>query len=389
MKRSISSTSSIFKKPRELQPELIQPDYSIKLNNFQLIKKFRGIRAFNTPAFYEYILGLESLRFVLTFEGSEVRLTPYFKRDSLNYDPGILQRFISYQLLNSGILEQLRNIPHHEAVVDGKKRENKIIVSLKGSNNSITSYSYHNDSNLFQILKYYKTDLSPVLGTEVLFTDQRKYIVHEHMNRLGEYDPKEGPILFTQREINTMYDTIMPENVILRGLYNSGDTLVINDMLVKHAVVNPMEDIVDNILKIEIHDGRHNVDIGTDIQVCKSRIRTTENDHSNRGIVRIAVLHMYANSGDVNYIDTSSLSHDLSFLIDSTTIDVPEQNFNIEEYAMFLNTLASAENIETGRCVFSDVTILSSGRTKRKKRTRKNSKKRKNLSRNSRTIHNS
>jgi len=340
---------------RKKQRTDIQPDYSIKLNNFQLLKKFSGIRFFNTPDFYEYMADFHGTRFVLTFKGSEVKLTPYFKSltSKARYDTtdrDILHRFVSYQLLNSGILEQLR---------DDKTK----IVVLKCSKQSLTSTDFHNDSNLFQILKYYKD--SSVLGSEILFEDQRKHIIHRSMNHKGEYELE---IADTQRQINAMYDSgLVPENVLLRGLYNSGDTLVINDMLVKHAVINPNEKRVDDMLEIDIQDK-------VKVQVCKLRIKTTPSHHLDRGIVSLFVYNNDATEG-VNYIDPSTLSPDLSFFIDSVMIDVPEVNFNIEEYATFLNTMASAENMESGQCAISrDITILSRGKRKRRKSRKSRSK---------------
>ena len=341
---------------RKRQRTDIQPDYSIKLNNFQLIKKFRGIRFFNTPDFYDYMLQFDGIRFVVTFEGSEIKLTPYFKslRRALysTADRDILHRFVSYQLLNSGILEQL-----------SRDVVTKIVV-LKCSKQSLTSTDFHNDSNLFQILKYYKD--SSVLGSEILFEDQRKHIIHKDMNHRGEYNLQE--IADTQRQINAMYDSgLVPENVLLRGLYNSGDTLVINDMLVKHAVINPNENRVDDILEIDIQDR-------VKVQVCKLRIKTTAEHHLDRGIVSLFVYRNDATEG-VNYIDPATLSHDLSFIIDSVTIDVPEVNFNIEEYATFLNTMASAENMESGQCAISrDITILSRGKRKNKRKSKRKHK---------------
>lgn len=342
---------------RKKQRTDIQPDYSIKLNNFQLLKKFSGIRFFNTPVFYEYMADFHGTRFVITFEGSEVKLTPYFKSltSKTRYDTAdrdILHRFVSYQLLNSGILEQL-------------SRDDKVdkIVVLKCSKQSLTSTDFHNDSNLFQILKYYKD--SSVLGSEILFEDQRKHIIHRSMNHKGEYELE---IADTQRQINAMYDSgLVPENVLLRGLYNSGDTLVINDMLVKHAVINPNENRVDDMLEIDIQDK-------VKVQVCKLRIKTTPSHHLDRGIVSLFVYRNDSTEG-INYIDPETLSHDLSFFIDSVMIDVPEVNFNIEEYATFLNTMASAENMESGQCAISrDITILSRGKRKRRKsrKSRKN-----------------
>ena len=346
---------------RKKQRTDIQPDYSIKLNNFQLLKKFRGIRFFNTPDFYEYMTDFHGTRFVITFEGSEVKLTPYFKSltskaryDTIDRD--ILHRFVSYQLLNSGILEQLSR--------DDKTK----IVVLKCSKQSLTSTDFHNDSNLFQILKYYKD--SSVLGSEILFEDQRKHIIHKDMNHRGEYNLQE--IADTQRQINAMYDSgLVPENVLLRGLYNSGDTLVINDMLVKHAVINPNENRVDDILEIDIQDR-------VKVQVCKLRIKTTAEHHLDRGIVSLFVYRNDATEG-VNYIDPATLSHDLSFFLDSVIIDVPEVNLNIEEYATFLNTMASAENMESGQCAISrDITILSRGKRKNKRKSKRKSKRKLN-----------
>jgi len=388
MKRSSVSGND---KSKKLKEDNIQPDYSIKLNDFQLIKKFSGIRLFNTLIFYDYILSLKQVRFIVTFERGGVKLTPYFnksqdetifekiKKDIL--EEGFLHKFISYQLLNSGILEQLSTIPPHEATIRGEVVTNKIVVVLNGSEQSITSYDYHNDSNLFQILKYFKSDLTPVLGSEILFTDQRKYVVHGHMSREGNYSTIEGDIAHTQELINDMYDSgLVPENVLLRGLYNSGDTFVINDMLVKHAVINPDEERIGDILKIKVYDGQQQVDINVDIQVCRQRIQTTRTHHSKRGIIKLIVYHNYASNTEVNYIPLADLDHELSFFIDSVKIDIPEVNFNIKEYATFLNTI-STENTESGQCVVSrDITILSRGgckrcKTKRKKRLQKSLRK--------------
>jgi len=163
-----------------------------------------------------------------------------------------------------------------------------------------------------------------------------------------------------------MYDEYGIEPVLLRGLYNSGDTLVLNDMLLKHSVVSPQEiyefdESGNKIMTIKVatsktRDGVESID--EKIRVCPQQILPSERDLNNRGVVRLGIVNLlpsidsrskllsniYGYGDESNYIRT-----EFGFVItpDEIPMAIPEMNFDINEYARFLKTLNDVESYGT------------------------------------------
>jgi hypothetical protein len=186
---------------------------------------------------------------------------------------------------------------------------------------------------------------------------------------IGEYNVDNSEILIskTQKEINDMYDEYGIEPVLLRGLYNSGDTLVLNDMLLKHSVVSPQEiyefdESGNKIMTIKVatsrtRDGVESID--EKIRVCPQQILPSERDLNNRGVVRLGITNQLPSidsrskllSNIYGYGDASNyIRTEFGFVItpeEEIPMAIPEMNFDINEYARFLKTLNDVESYGT------------------------------------------
>ena len=364
--------------------ERIQPDFSIKLNDVQLLKKFRNQ---HFDRIFHDLERFDDLNLVINLTEDSISVAPYFNERHNSYfrsnytSPQYenLKKFLKFQLINSGIISTLRNIEiktYDGKLVMGNPRrkqditvQNRFLIFFGARKSSITHNSFHNDSCLFNILTYYKPH-GPVLGSNILFYDQRKAPLHTDMNKsTGEYNVDDAGILIseTQKEINDMYDKDDIETVLLRGLYNSGDTLVLNDMLLKHAVVSPQEiyernEHDKNIMTISVatsktRDGIPNID--EKIRVCPQQILPSEEDLNNRGLVRCAIVNVIPSIDPNNGLLTSIYGYgdkstyirtEFGFIItreEEIPMPIPEMNFDIKEYARFLKTLNDVESYNT------------------------------------------
>ena len=366
--------------------ERIQPDFSIKLNDVQLLKKFHNQ---HFDRIFDDLQRFDNSIFIINLTEDTISVTPYFDdRTNKYFGDGYsspkyetLKNFLKFQLINSGVISTLRNI--EIKTYDGKlfmgnpRRkqditvQNRFLIFFEASKSSITQNTFHNDSALFNILTYYKPGGRPVLGSNILFYDQRKAPLHSGMSKsTGEYNVDDAGILIseTQKEINDMYDKDDIETVLLRGLYNSGDTLVLNDMLLKHAVVSPQEiyernEHDKNIMTISVatsktRDGITNID--EKIRVCPQQILPSEEDLNNRGVIRLGISNAipiieYPNNGllinTYGYGDESTyIRTEFGFIItreEEIPMPIPEMNFDIKEYARFLKTLNDVESYNT------------------------------------------
>jgi hypothetical protein len=375
--------------------ERIQPDFSIKLNSVQLLKKF------HTPDFdridfdriFSHLQRFDDFTFIINLSEDNIFVSPYMDERELEifkydyetksvfkraYD--FLKSFLKFQIINSGVISTLRNIEiktYDGMIFTGNPREkkaitvqNRFVIFFSVRSSSITENSFHNDNSLFNILTYYKPD-GPVLGTNILFYDQRKAPLHVDMSKsIGEYNVDDSGILIskTQKEINDMYDEYGIEPVLLRGLYNSGDTLVLNDMLLKHSVVSPQEiyefdERGNKIMTIKVAtsktgDGIESID--EKIRVCPQQILPSEKDLNNRGVVRLGISNILPQIPDsrskllsniYGYGDESNdIRTEFGFVItpeEEIPMAIPEMNFDINEYVRFLKTLNDVESYGT------------------------------------------
>lgn len=144
-----------------------------------------------------------------------------------------------------------------------------------------------------------------------------------------------GKVAKLQGDITDLYtNSEGKQNSILRGIYNSGDSLLLSDMLVKHSAINPNEIINKNILKIGIIDRKEDT-IESEVKVCSYRKQTTRKDIINRGIISIFV--------NIFPPDVVLLPSPYSFNFTSHKVtevpEVPEANLSLDEYNQFLHNL--------------------------------------------------
>jgi len=373
--------------------ERIQPDFSIKLNSVQLLKKFHtpDFDRINFDRIFSHLQRFDDFTFIINLSEDNIFVSPYMDEIELEifkydyetksvfkraYD--FLKSFLKFQIINSGVISTLRNIEiktYDGMIFTGNPREkkaitvqNRFVIFFSVRSSSITENSFHNDNSLFNILTYYKPD-GPVLGTNILFYDQRKAPLHVDMSKsIGEYNVDDSGILIskTQKEINDMYDEYGIEPVLLRGLYNSGDTLVLNDMLLKHSVVSPQEiyefdERGNKIMTIKVAtsktgDGIESID--EKIRVCPQQILPSEKDLNNRGVVRLGISNILPSIDSRNKLLTNIFGYgdesnyirtEFGFVItpDEIPMAIPEMNFDINEYARFLKTLNDVESYGT------------------------------------------
>jgi hypothetical protein len=159
---------------------------------------------------------------------------------------------------------------------------------------------------LFQLLQYFKSDSDEteqidkpssdttyVLGSEILLFQSSDTNLHsELIESTGVYPEKRtGPLIPARyEEIKTIYHVITSSGIqptLLRGVYIHADTLVWPDTLLKHAVINPNEDRVGNILRIEVSRGLGRPGVPVSVTVCADRIRTSQVHYAGRGVVSL------------------------------------------------------------------------------------------------------
>jgi hypothetical protein len=156
---------------------------------------------------------------------------------------------------------------------------------------------------MFNILRYETPDNRPVLSSEILFIDQRFALSHQKMGtgRTKEIDILESDGQYdleyagaslsrTQSEILQMYDTDRElKPVTMRGLYNSGDSLVMNDMLVKHAAVDDENNPIISLLHTDLADFGETDIKYIEVTVCNKKIKPKMEDLNVRGLLHIAI----------------------------------------------------------------------------------------------------
>ena len=296
----------------EITESDIQENFSLKIDGYPLLKKFRGEEEFTSWQFLEEMIFFSGLTFKCFIDGNKMisKIFPMFRDDGvlneieeefisnltldeyLNNESYIkLERFINQQLNFSGVLDIFKD-----------KRESYMeFIFISRSETPETSF--HNDNNFFNILTYFRnrdTSFNPVIGSEILFVDQTDVVSHASMEDNGIYpeDPFLGNIPRIQDDILEMYKTKKIVSSILRGIYNSGDSLLLNDMLVKHSAANPFETIIardktSNFLKItaEIRTNSTNKIPSREmsVMVCNERKTTKPEYIQNRGIIGIFV----------------------------------------------------------------------------------------------------
>jgi len=399
----------------------IQEDFSIKLNGIPLLKKFPKFLGFDntfcqeTKLFPEFIFGVH-------IKDGLIKITPCINDkkcaeildDRRAYDR--LAEFIIYQMINSGTLPFLKNIElkEHECrewvksdndskqIIETKVSE-YIKIMFNSFDKTIVGQSvFHNDSQLFNILTYYTPNESPVLGSNILFHDQRNFQVHSRMEH-GNYDESyTGKLLsITQEQISEMYDTYSLNPVVLRGLFNSGDSLVLNDMLVKHSAISTSERYIhrDGVMTIDVlnQNSSHYEPEEVNITVCNHLIIPRQEHLLHRKLLGLFISKHIPNILSNKFLAFGErygifdkevkFREELSFYIpnDEQGYKVPinDLQFNIQNYFEFLETLQETHrsnvcgnfNIQNGET--SQLFQIRGGKRKRRKISKKKQVKKK------------
>ena len=370
----------------------IQSNVNILLEDYPFLKVFSRNSEYNVfdETYFDILQNIGDMYFRINFQdGIAVSITPYsntpeFYRRHMIF----INSYINYQLVNSGILSVLTDIPIRTLTERFYKRifdehgkfikweaspdyDTCICIRINAREMSITSRNYHNDSNLFQIIHYNRKEKPYVLGSELLFyyNNDRTNIHRRLVQEKGQ--PPEFPEGIMGKLIHHSFKlgqkiyekfTSPPH---LRFKLNNGDTLVIADTLWKHAVINPLEKREGNIVNIDIADS--GMDLRTNITVCSERIETTIDEYKGRQIITMPCFLM-----DL-YLEPSGWLNEYLFIIDSPLLVIPTFNLGKEDCKKFLKQIRKGDScIDIG----DGVKIKSRGGVNKKKK-RKHTKNKK------------
>ena len=393
----------------------IQPNYQLLLEDYPFIKVFSEKQPRIIENIEEYSKKISNrIIFKITFnDDNTISLTPYindYKGDieCKTYNSGDtlvfnyytsnkynIHRYVNYQLVNSGILDSLRDIPVRQITkntIRGNITFNSsICVRLNISRTSIKATDFHQDSNLYQILNYYKKDNKPVLSSELLLYNETTNNTHIHMllslnnefpqdivgdmiskryemikeiyNEIKKEVNSESEIKPSPTgEINTDVDTgtvvvpgtdvdtgtdVVPQKstpVLFRHKLKSGDTMVFADTLLKHAVINAKENINEGVITIDIAttDPDSRADVKETVQICNERILTSVDDYDGRQLIGLSVfINEYWDLSDT----TTHKKLD-TFNIDDSVLKryIPSVNLTKEQCKEMFKSLYKGEN---------------------------------------------
>lgn len=399
--------------------EHTQEDFSISLEGVPLLKKFGSDMNWEyyeelhsaTSSFVSTGYSTRNIFYIIRFEEDHIVINSICSKRNLldskfiefqrlyTTHKNIIQSFIKNQLTRCGCLKQISEI--YENIKNEKVREEwteselndyplgrdilifgivvkeddeKLDTRLKLPD----SRNYHNDDGIGVILTYFGKNDENVLSTGLLFTDQRQFVQHTDLSADGLYPPVFGNINDVQQQINNLYDTTNANpigDVVLRGVYKSGDSLFFNDMLIKHTSLladEPYEGERIDISTLDKNNTRH----VRSINICKERIFTTQKHIDDRRLIGISFLRIPYNSREYpfnfNFILFPS-EEDCEIKIHFNELFHGEEsvNLSITQYESFLRHIG---NEKSGCFTFSDITFKSRGKKKRKK-TKKNKRK--------------
>jgi len=423
----------------------IQENINILLEGYPLLKVFSQPIGFDifSEANFDIINLFADMYFKINFAGGKaVSVSPYImhlysyngnaptpeqEQEARQLLPlylkhkALIESYIRYQLINSGVLDFLPNVPIRQHRSKFYKRikdptakydfrwepspefETSIVIKLNPGKTSITSTNYHNDSTLFQILQYDQSDrlYKPyVLGSELLFYHEEDDNIRDNTNIHGKLAkdasskyvfPTEimGELISEKHNLaKKIYETIKAEGLsppLLRNKLHHGDTAVFPDTLWKHAVIDPKEKREPNIIHIELATTSGNMSL--DVNVCADRIPTNNREYEGRKIIGLSCTLFE------NYLEPQFLLEPFSLLDDGPTkieLPIPAINFNEAECIVFLSQLSRGNGCITITDIATETSavILNRGGTKHRKtnkiRKKANKKRRTNKRRNPR-----
>jgi hypothetical protein len=211
----------------------IQDNVSVLLDNYPFYKVFsrqKDVDMFSDENL-EILMNLRNMLFRINFEGNKpISITPIIRDSEIdrnldsiknvyNNNKDLINNYINYQVINSGILNYLSNIPSKpKSIIYGDKEisfNTCICLSLNANDKSIINTSYHNDSTIFQILQYSNIYKPFVLGSELLFYHENDdTVIHQQIiKKAGDTNEFEFPA-------DTMGDLIHEKYELVKKIYN-------------------------------------------------------------------------------------------------------------------------------------------------------------------------
>jgi hypothetical protein len=376
----------------------IQDNVSVLLDNYPFYKVFskkEGVDMFSDENL-KILMDLGDMLFRINFEDNKpISITPIIRdtendtnseiiENVYNKNKDLINNYINYQVINSGILNYLSNIPSKPiSIIDGVNEitfNTCICLSLNANDKSIINTSYHNDSTIFQILQYSNINKPFVLGSELLFYHENDdTVIHQQLiKKAGDTNEFEFPVDTMGNLIHEKYELVKEiynginkgKLPLFRNKLKNGDTIVFPDTLWKHAVINPNEKRIGNILHIQVANKNRDTE-SLDVQVCSKRIDTNETDAHGRRVHydgrRVIGLFCFIYSG---YIKPKHMLK--TFLLDEMEpITISTINLNEEQCIEFLSSMSN----DKGCIKINDVKIISRGGNKRKKRVKNTKRK--------------
>ena len=404
--------------------EHIQKDFGITIDGYPFIKKFTAKLEYSTSTFIQKFLTNTqrcggSFRFKFDIITGQITLiSTSFQRSAmsviherLEVDPKqYLFDYLSYQLINSGVLPSLTDIPLGGAPSPPRKKSSKskspsksnapkkvIIITLSGASSSRTDATFHYDRDaLFTMFQYFKGDKSQIFGTELLLGyENAEEKPNTYMDKdTRSYNPENvGQRISDLHNKMTAIHSKINKPVVLRGIYNQGDTLVFANTLLKHAVITPSEivNLGEKTMSIDIEAPEEMVKgmpvrkkFKTEVKICQHRQETGKNHLLNRQLIGVGVSIANEESipkdgvDDIEYIP-------IGVLVAGEPIPVNIVDFDEAKYAEFIEIL----NEEKDSCfkikgvdALSEIDLSNrGGKSVRNRRRRKNkrTRKRRNL----------
>jgi hypothetical protein len=380
-------------KTNHIQDNDIQDNVSVLLDNYPFYKVFSrqtDVDMFNDENL-EILMNLRNMLFRINFEGNKpISITPIIRdseidrnSDSIknvyNNNKDLINNYINYQVLNSGILNYLSNIPSKpKSIIDGDNEipfNTCICLSLNANDKSIINTSYHNDSTIFQILQYSNINKPFVLGSELLFYHENdNTVIHQQLiKKAGDTNEFEFPA-------DTMGDLIHEKYELVKKIYNeiknkgnlpllfrnklkNGDTIVFPDTLWKHAVINANEKREENILHIQVANKNRETE-SLDVQVCSKRMETNNTYYDGRRVIGLFCFIYPYHIKPKQMLET--------FLLEEMKpITMSTINLNEKQCIDFLSSMSNDEG-----CInINGVNLISRGGNKRKKRVKNTKRK--------------
>jgi len=373
-------------------------DHNIRENVSILLENYPFLKVFSKPADFDSFIEtnfavlkkLRGMLFRINFDETTkktISVTPYIDegyRDvaeskTIYYaNKTMIEKYIKYQLVNSGILDSLSDIPIIKRVEDDSPEFNSCIcVRLNPRKKSNTFVNYHNDGTLFQILQYCRPQESNVLGSELLFYHENDLtVIHRGIVVSTEGTP-EFPIATHGNIIHDRYNLakkiynkikskkpppLPPQELAppltpqepaplahIRFILKNGDTMVFPDTLWKHAVINPNEKKDGNILHIKIAN-KQREDEDKQVKVCSKRIRTEQTQYDGRRIIGLFCFIYDKYMKPENLLDAETF-----VLTVGRPIPVPIINLTEDDCERFLTPFSDG----TGCITIDGVNIIS------------------------------